>query len=211
MNALIVANGAAPPRTLARRLAAAADLVLCADGGANHALRLGLRPDVIIGDLDSITPATARRFRAVPSLRIAEQYSTDLEKTIRYALLHRYADITVVGATGRRLDHTAGNLACFRKFGARCTLRFIDAEGELTLIGRKTDIATRKGELLSLIPLERCTGVTTTGLKYSLRNAVLELGVREGTSNRALAGRAAVSVKRGTLLLYRPHARSRAR
>lgn len=211
MNALIIANGAPPSSALARRLAAAADLVICADGGANHAVRLGVRPDVILGDLDSITASTRKRFRGVPSLRIAEQESTDLEKAIRYALLHRCTEIIVVGATGKRLDHTAGNLGCFRKFGVRCAMRFIDDDGELTLVGRDASLRTRRGELLSLIPLERCSGVTTTGLKFGLRNASLELGVREGTSNRALASKATVSVKKGTLLLYRPRAVDNAR
>ncbi len=139
----------------------------------------------------------------MPQVRITEQESTDLEKTIRYALRHRAETITVIGATGRRMDHTAGNLGCFRKFGTKCNLRFIDDDGELLGVGRRMEFTTRRNELLSLIPLGRCSGVTTTGLRYGLWSAVLELGVREGTSNRATGSRVTVSVRRGTLLLYR--------
>lgn len=205
MKALIIANGLAPTQAIARRLASLADLVICADGGANHAARLGIRPDVILGDLDSISAATARTFRSVPTLLVRDQNSTDLEKAIRYALLHRYAEIDVLGATGRRVDHTAGNLGCFKKYGSRCTLRFIDDEGELSLVRNKAAVEAGKGAIISLLPLDRCTGVTTANLRYALKNGVLELGVREGTSNRATARVVTISLKKGTLLLFRPH------
>ena len=210
MKALIIANGLAPTKTIARRLAGMADLVVCADGGANHAARLGIRPDVILGDLDSMTAATARTFRSVPTLLVRDQYSTDLEKAIRYALGRRYAEIDVLGATGRRIDHTAGNLGCFRRFGSRCTLRFVDDEGELSMVRNKAVVEAEKGEIFSLIPLDRCTGVTTANLRYGLTNGVLELGVREGTSNRAIARTVTISLKKGTLLLFRPHCSRRA-
>jgi thiamine pyrophosphokinase len=205
MNALIIANGVPPSKALARRLADEAAFVLCADGGANHAVRLGVLPDLVIGDLDSITAATKRALSSVPRLRIREQYSTDLEKAIRYALRRKATTITVLGATGKRIDHTAGNLGCFRRFGERCNLRFVDDDGELSTVGRSTSLVTRPGEVLSLIPLGPCTGVTTSGLRYGLRGATLELGVREGTSNLATGARVTVRVRTGTLLLYRLH------
>ncbi len=210
MNALIFANGVPPSRTLARRIAGRADLVVCADGGANHAGRLALRPDVILGDLDSIRPSVRKRFSGVTTLRIADQNSTDLEKAIRYCLRRRCSSIDVLGATGGRIDHTAGNLGCFKKFGYRCALTFIDDDGELSMVGKRISLQTRKRELISLIPLERCTGVTTKNLLYPLRNGALELGVREGTSNRATGRAVIVSVRTGTLLVYRRHLSRRA-
>jgi thiamine pyrophosphokinase len=168
-------------------------------------VRLGILPDLVIGDLDSITPATKRAFSSVPRLRITEQYSTDLEKAIRYALRRKASTITVLGATGKRIDHTAGNLGAFRKFGARCYLRFVDDDGELSSVGRSTSLVTRPREVLSLIPLGRCTGVTTSGLRYGLRAATLELGVREGTSNEATGTRVTIRLTSGMLLLYRLH------
>jgi thiamine pyrophosphokinase len=64
-------------------------------------------------------------------------------------------------------------------------------------------IRTSKGAKISLIPVDRCTGVTTTNLKYPLKNALLETGVREGISNEATGRSATVSVAKGTLLLFR--------
>jgi len=201
--ALILANGPFPPPVILRELRVHATLIVCADGGANWARRSKIKPDVILGDLDSIFPSTKRHFRDTPILKIEDQESTDLQKAIRYCIERRVASADIIGALGDRIDHTTGSLGCFKKFGMRIRLRFVDAVGELTLIRGSVRFKTGKGQKVSIIPLDRCTGVTTTNLKYTLKNDVLELGVREGISNEATGAVAAVSVKTGTLLLYR--------
>lgn len=190
---------------MARKLASAADLVVCADGGANGARNMHVKPDIILGDMDSILPATRRAFRRVPLMYIEEQSSTDMEKVLRYCIERGVAAVDVIGATGDRIDHTTGNLGCFRKFSDRVTIRFIDSLGVLTLIRGETSFRMRIGEKLSLIPLDRCSGVTTRNLKYSLRNDTLELGVREGISNEATGRSVRILVRKGALLLYRFH------
>jgi len=202
-HALILANGPFPPPDVLRELRAHATLIVCADGGANWARRSKIKPDIILGDLDSILPSTKRHFRNTPILKVEDQESTDLEKAIRYCIERRVASADIIGALGERIDHTTGSLGCFKKFGGRIRLRFVDGVGELTRIGRSVKFKARKGEKLSMIPLDHCTGVTTTNLKYALKNGVLELGVREGISNEATGPVAAVAVKTGTLLLYR--------
>ena len=117
MRALVIAYGEIPPRTIVRKLAGSADLVVCADAGANSARTLGVRPDVVIGDMDSISLATKRFFRGVPVMFIGDQNSTDLEKALEFCIQRGFRSIDVVGATGGRLDHTTGGLGCFKKFG----------------------------------------------------------------------------------------------
>ena len=203
LHALIVANGILPPATVVRRLAARADLVVCADGGANRAREYRIKPDVILGDLDSLSSATARSYKGTPILRIADRESTDLEKAIGYCLLLGVDSADIVGALGGRIDHITGSLGCFKRFGGKIELRFIGEGGELTRIGRSVNLRTRRGDKLSLIPLGRCSGITTRNLKYPLRDDFLETGVREGISNEATGRSARISVKRSTLLLYR--------
>ncbi len=203
MKALIIANGSFPAVSIVRRLVRSADLVVCADGGANKARKLHITPDVIVGDMDSISPTTKRVCRRVPLLFIDNQDSTDLEKALEFCIQRGYVSINVVGATGERVDHTTGSLGCFKKFGQQAELKFFDPVGFLSLIGKSSRFRVKKGEKLSLIPLEHCKGVLTRGLKYPLRNEILELGVREGISNEAIASEVFVRVKRGTLLLYR--------
>ncbi len=202
-HALIVANGELPPRDIVRRLIRRAGLVVCADGGANRLRRFRIAPDIILGDLDSISPATARHYRNTPTLEYPDQVSTDLEKAIRLSIQLGIRSADVIGALGGRIDHTTGSLGCFKRFGDEIDLRFHGGGGVLSRIRRKVILKTRRGETISLIPLDRCTGITTKGLKYPLNSESLETGVREGISNEATGRTATISVKWGTLLLLR--------
>ncbi len=205
MRAVIIANGFHPSSKLVRSYIRDADLIICADGGANFARKAGIVPDIIIGDLDSITKETKRYFKSVPHLLVKDQNSTDLEKAISYCITHHLDAVDVIGALGERIDHTTGSLGCFKKYGQKVTLRFIDNHGELSSVGKHTTIETKKNEILSLIPLGKCLGVTTKNLKYSLKNASMELGVQEGISNVAVSSSVSISVRRGILLLFRFH------
>jgi thiamine pyrophosphokinase len=135
--------------------------------------------------------------------RLRDQESTDLEKAIRWLLQSGIRRITVAGAMGGRLDHIAGNLSVIGKYSHRADIRAVDDDGELLPAGKERSLGYPPGTTLSLVPLSRCVGVTTHGLRWELRNAALELGVRDGTSNSVTACPATVRVRRGTLLLYR--------
>lgn len=203
MRALIIANGTLPDALYLRSLAEDASLVICADGGANHCVAMDIMPDIILGDFDSITARTKTFFGAVPQIKIDDAESTDLEKAIRYCISQSIKFADIVGAIGTRIDHSTGSLGCFKKYGSKIDLRIMDQEGELTLLKGETVLDFRKGEKLSLIPLDRCSGVSTVNLKYPLKDEVLELGVREGISNEAASEKVTVRVSAGTLLLYR--------
>src|SRR5664279_775409 len=110
-NVLVICNGEPPSRVLARRLAARADFIVAADGGANLAVRYGIRPDVIIGDLDSINTSTRRSLSSSTLLHVARQDNTDLEKALDYLSACKTTDVTVMAATGKRIDFTLGNFA----------------------------------------------------------------------------------------------------
>lgn len=200
--ALVLANGRPPAKRLLRRLSREVQLMVCADGGANAAARAGVRPDLIIGDLDSVTPGTLRTFRSVPIRRLADQNSTDLEKAIRWLLRKGIRTINIVGATGGRLDHVAGNLHVLGKFGHRANLQIVEEHGKLVAVGRSRVFPSPGGSTLSLIPLSRCSGITTRGLRWELRNETLELGRRDGTSNVVVTSPVTIRVRSGTLLVY---------
>jgi thiamine pyrophosphokinase len=206
-HALIIANGDIPGagvvRALARAVKRRSGLILCADGGSAHAMALGIRPSVILGDLDSLPRGVRASFPRSTVIRYPDQESTDLEKAVRYCIAAGCASADIVGATGGRIDHTAGALGCLRRFGRRISLRIIDRAGELRLLRRRERIPARRGEAFSLIPLGRCRGIVLTGALYPLAGESLEPGVREGISNRALGGALTIRHATGTLLLYR--------
>lgn len=207
--ALIIANGDLPPRAIVRSLArsvrAAAGLIVCADGGARHAIALGVRPSVIIGDLDSLPAGHRTKFRGVPVVRDRDQETTDLEKAILLCRAGGCSSAVVAGAVGDRIDHSTGALGCIRKYGRAIALTILDRKGEIRLLARSEKVAFRRGETFSLIPLGRCRGVVVRGAAFPLSGESLELGVREGISNRATGRAVTIRHSTGTLLLYRFH------
>ncbi|HEY4643806.1 MAG TPA: thiamine diphosphokinase [Bacteroidota bacterium] len=207
--ALVICDGELPSRVALRKLAEGVDSIACADGGANQARRYRITPDIIVGDLDSITDATRRFYRTVPLIQNSSEEQTDLEKVLDVLLARGTKDVVVVGATGRRTDHTVTNFSILKKYHRKCNLRFVDRHCEIFVVDRKVKLSGKRGELISILPLGVGRGITTKGLKYSLRNETLELGVREGQSNVIVSNPVEVSLKRGVLLLFRMHGPSR--
>jgi len=200
--ALILANGEAPSKRLIQTLRKNASIFVCADGGANIAARLNLRPDIIIGDLDSVFATTRERFPHAKKIQVSDQNFTDLEKAITYLIDHGQSNIIVAGGVGKRLDHTMGNVGALAKFSDRASISFESDDGSLRYVGRKSEFEYEVGSTVSLIPLTHCDGITTSGLQYPLTNESLELGVRDGTSNRVTASPISVTVQSGNLLIY---------
>jgi len=201
-NALVICNGEVLSKKAIVPLLRKRPFIVCADGGANRARKLGIRPDVIMGDLDSISPATKKFFSNVKTIHVESQYSTDLEKVLDYLVKHRYPSAVVVGAMGGRPDHSFSNFSILKKYQRQIRLVFSDSSCDIQIIDRRITFVSEIGSVISLLPLGRCEGITTTGLEFPLHNESLELGIREGTSNTVVSSPVKISVKKGSLLLF---------
>lgn len=204
-HALVICNGEMPPRQLIAPLLSARPFILCADGGANKARLFKIQPHAIIGDLDSITVRTRRYFSSVATIHIPDQNSTDLEKALEYLLEKKIRNATIIGATGERPDHTVANFSILLKYHKMLSLRFFDERCTAEIVQKTIRFSAVIGQQISLIPMGKCSGISTKGLKFSLRNESLKLGVREGSSNEAVSSRVSISLKRGSLLLFKIH------
>jgi len=197
---LLLCNGEPPSRALLRRLAGEADMIVAADGGANAALRSGIRPDVIIGDLDSILPGTRKKFHNVRMVRISRQDNTDLEKALDFISASGPSSVAVAGATGGRIDFTLGNLSVFWKYTRALGITFVgDGWRAFPALGRRTVNAPR-GTIVSLLPFGRCGGITLRGLRYPLTGAAMGPG-EIGVSNVVTTSPFSVTVRRGRMLI----------
>src|SRR5512139_2386128 len=109
---IILANGKPPKKSIITFFQKAGySKLICADGGSNSALKMKLVPDVIIGDLDSISSEALKEFKSVSKIiRPKRQNDTDVEKCLKYAIRREYDEALLVGVTGNRLDHTFCNL-----------------------------------------------------------------------------------------------------
>jgi thiamine pyrophosphokinase len=184
--------------------------VIAADGGAEEAHKLGLAVDLVIGDLDSLSPATLAALEQlgtrVERHPVAKDAS-DLELALDAALALEPARIVVVGGGAGRLDHHTGELLLLAA-DAYASVP-VDAQLGVAAVhvvrGERT-LAGMPGELVSLFAVHGpAAGVVTEGLRYPLRDETLAPGSTRGLSNVFAAAEARVSVERGVLLVVRPN------
>lgn len=213
MKAVIVANGKPADPDADRQQVPPGALVIAADGGADYCRRLGIVPDVIIGDMDSIDrePAETRDFENTQIIRHpARKDATDLELAVHLAIERGAGSLIILGALGGRWDMSLGSLflpALPELAGIPVTL--VDGRQEIVLLTGKTTAAFsgKPGDTFSLIPIdENVSGVTLEGLEYPLANETLPLGSSRGISNVLLDANASVSVESGTLICVLIHA-----
>jgi thiamine pyrophosphokinase len=205
MSVLIFANGVIEEVEWIRPYVVEAAAVIAADGGGRHLLRLGVRPDVVIGDLDSLDKslyvdwAAAGTTIAVVSV---EKDETDLELALLYAVDHYPDEIKIFGALGGRLDQTLANilLLAHPTFSNR-RIELVEPGQRAWLIQKQVEIIGPPRKLVSLIPLGGDVQISrTTGLKWKLEDEVLDFGPARGISNVMIEDKAIVEVNAGTLL-----------
>lgn len=198
---LILCNGMPPSAELFEEYRAKADYLIGADGGAQTILQLGGEPDIVTGDMDSFDH---RREYPFEIRYDADQETNDLEKALWLAADQRATHVSILGATGQRLDQTLKNLSVLKQFNQRFeSLHMADDYGRTRLIGPAFEEEFVIGTKLSLFPLSgRVAGITTSGLKYSLNNEALENGVRDGSSNEVTGNPVRITYTDGDLLLY---------
>jgi thiamine pyrophosphokinase len=207
MRAVIVASGDVAPDD-ARHLAAA-DLVIAADAGAGALERLGHRPDILVGDLDSAEPALVERL-AEAEVQVerhpADKDASDTELALTSAIQAGADEIVVLGALGgNRLDHELANVMLLTdpRLGERA-VRLVHGSTTVRLARGAAPLALEGGvgDLVSLLPIGAdAAGVTTEGLRWELRDATLSLGPSRGLSNEVDRRPASVSVTDGVLLV----------
>ena len=204
---LVFANGTVPGRDFLESYLKRAEMIVCADGGANKIVELDIKPDIIVGDLDSVTKSTLNTFDDVTLVRRPEQNATDLQKTLEYIESRGNTDhkIHIFGATGERIDHFLGNLSMLKKFHGRLSLDLIDEHCSIRYIDSICTAHGVPGRSLSLYPLSGTViGITTTGLKYNLTKENLEQDSR-GISNEFAESDVAISIKDGGLIIIQHH------
>ena len=209
--AVVFLNGEyAADEAFYRALAGAADLVVAADGGAAVMRRLGIRPDVVVGDLDSLSLADAGALGAqgVPLKRHPlRKDETDAELAVAEALKRGVAEVTLTGALGGAFDHALGAVALLRRL-ARNGVAARIAEPGLTAVVARAPALYRarapRGTRFSLAPLTATTVVSLRGFEYELQRGRLLADAARGLGNSLLRSGAVVELHEGAaaLLLF---------
>ena len=202
---IILANGKSPAKSLLTYLSKKGySTLICADGGANTARKINVLPNYIIGDFDSITKNTLKYFSGKSTIvRIKRQNDTDVEKCIKYAIKKKLDDIVLIGVTGSRLDHSFCNLGIILKFYNSAKLRIISEDSLLAPYSGHVNLNTCSGETISLYGFDSKTKINSSGLHYPLKNISLPFGIKESTSNLAVANTVKLRISGGVIFIIR--------
>ena len=197
---VILANGDYPASPYSLQLLQEAERIVCCDGAAQTLLAHGLEPTVVIGDLDSIAVVVKKRLDG-KILQVAEQDTNDLNKAFRYCLSRNWLDITILGATGKREDHTLGNISLLADFARQAPeIRMVTDYGCFLPMLKSGTIPCTPKQQVSIFALDADTPIVSHGLKYPLN----ELAPRrwwEATLNEALGDSFTLTFPEGKSLL----------
>jgi thiamine pyrophosphokinase len=208
VRAIIIAGGQAQSDNDAQRWVRDGDLIIGADGGAVHALKWGLTPHQVIGDMDSLPEETRDALEAQECQFIVHPRAkdeTDLELALSFAVKQGAHEIIVLGALGGRLDHALANVLLLAlPWLAGISVRIIDGDSEVVLLrsGEAARLEGNPGDLVSLLPLVgEVRGVITSGLAWKLQDDNLYFGATRGVSNEMCSAVAHIEVGQGYLLV----------
>lgn len=210
--AILVANGALDDDAAGRLRAALAEThtLVGIDGGCRHLLRLGIAPQIVTGDFDSLSVGE-RELLAGQGARLVEtpdQNYTDLDKALAFARGTLGATrLRVFGATGGRLDHLYSVLSTLVKHGRGADVRLVDGLGETFLVDGACTLTgdDLPGRTLSLMAMGPVEGIVATGLRWPLDDESLAPGRRDGTLNEVVASVVTLSARSGDLLALLHH------
>lgn len=203
--AVIIANGELGTAAIIQAQAAEAEVLIAADGGAQHCRELGLTPHLIVGDLDSLSPETraffeqsGTRFEVHP----AHKDQTDLELAVQAALREGAQEVVLMAALGARWDQSLANILLLAHPAfAALALRLVEGPDTFWIVRDQTTVYGQRGDRISLLPLSPdVAGVTLTGLEYLLVDSPLPFGFTTGVSNCLVAPEATITLRQGVLL-----------
>lgn len=207
MKAVILTGGAVVATPALRARLAGASLVVAADGGLRHAVTLGLAPDLLVGDLDSVAAATRSRYPGLATEpHPTDKDALDLELALDAAAARGATEVLLVGGLSGRLDQTLATVAIAQaRRAAGIDVDVADGVRSVWPLrpGEVRRLALPAGTRFSLMPLDGVAVVSLSGARYPLERARLHRARGRGVSNEA-HGAIAVTAHAGALLVVAP-------
>lgn len=183
------------------------DYVIAADNGLEHARRLDIKVDYILGDYDSVNPDTLKIYAQSTENVIypSEKDFTDTHLAVLRAINIGAESIDLIGATGSRLDHTMTNIFVMKAaLDAEVKCAIYDAYNKIYLADGNVSVkqCEQYGEYISFAPMTEEVRLSLSGVKYPLENYVLKQGLSLCQSNEIAAETAKINVSGGVLIVY---------
>lgn len=205
--ALILGNGIWKGKKHLLELIDICELIVAVDGGWKKAVKAGIAPHVVIGDLDSLSPQEKEKLEQSEVeliLHPSEKDKTDMELALDYVVGLKKKKVIMFGVLGGRTDHTLANLfLLFKGIKEDLEIKIINGQEEIYLLKKEIEIKGKSGDIISLIPAtEVVEGIFTSGLQYPLNGESLYSGSSRGISNVMLSSKARISASSGILWVF---------
>lgn len=204
---VILAAGDFPRAEAPLRALREADVRICCDSAAENLVAAGMEPDRIVGDLDSLSAQFRERY-ADRIIHIAEQDDNDLTKAFHLALTLDPGRITIVGATGKREDHTLGNVSLLLDYAreASCPVEMLTDYGRFEVIFDTATLPAFPGRQVSIFAFDNSLKIKSAGLKYPTDEVRFDT-LWKATLNEALSASFTLTLSHpcGVLLFFADH------
>jgi len=197
---VIIADGTFPGHAIALEYLRDADVRVCCDGSAENLINAGFVPDAIVGDMDSLSDELKNRFadRLYPD---NDQETNDLTKAVIWCRESGFDDIVILGATGKREDHTIGNISLLVEYSRFLNVKMVTDTGIFLPFLRSCSIDSFPGQQVSLFSINPETEITSAGLHYPLSDRKLK-NWWEASLNEALGDHFELDFTNGRILVF---------
>lgn len=197
---IILADGIFPAHEIPLGYLRGDYVIVCCDGSVENLVNAGIQPGAVVGDMDSISPELKDRF--ADRIYIDENQDTnDLTKAVTWCSEMGYKDIIIVGATGKREDHTIGNISLLAEYIKSVNIIMVTDTGILRPFLKSSEISSFPGQQVSIFSLDPETEITSYGLRYPLRRAKLK-NWWFATLNEALGESFSLEFNQGRVIVY---------
>lgn len=199
-NSVILSNGEFPQNPHALALLKNAETLICCDGAINNLLHIGIEPDYIIGDCDSISQDNLNRFKNI-IIEDKDIECNDLQKSLRLALSLHKTEVLILGASGLREDHALANLSIIIDYSQYISITMMTNYGIFIPINQTTSFCTFEGEQISIFSFNKDNIFTFHGLRYPVNNRQF-LHLWEGSLNEALGDKITIECSGSRAVVY---------
>ncbi len=201
---VVLADGTFPVHKIPLEYLKNAEHIICCDGAAHNLALAGLEPEAIVGDLDSLEKHLEERF-SDRLFRDSDQEINDLTKAVQWCRGKGYNDIVILGATGKREDHTIGNISLLADYSKETKVIMITDTGTITPLRESSVISCFPGQQVSIFSIDPETEINSSGLRYPL-NKLKSHNWWRATLNEATGDSFELRFNGGPLLVYQKFA-----
>ena len=201
---VILANGEFPSHPISLGKLQDAQTIICCDGAVNHLVKNGMEPHYILGDLDSIDDILKNNYRE-RIIELPDQDENDLRKAIVWAESNGAKKVAILGATGKRDDHTLANIFTLLQYPSQLEMTIYTNHGIFSVVENKKTFDSFTGQQISLFVTDKSIGVTSNQLKYNIYGNVIT-NLYCGSLNESLGDSFTLTLSHGQILVFQAFA-----